>query len=67
MVVMTEETNTEESKKDFPLGKVKRIRKFKVLSNGFDIDLKISDMEGKTIFVIPAYAAGTFTSEDRIE
>jgi hypothetical protein len=52
---MTEESNTEESKKYFD--RPKRLRLF---SNELDIDTKLTDMQGNTIVVIPAGCSGTF-------
>ena len=52
---MTEESNTEATKKDFHKPMTARI-----FSNEFDIDIKVTDMQGNTILVIPAGVTGTF-------
>ena len=35
-------------------------KKVRIFSNGFDIDVKLTDMKGKTIITIPAGATGYF-------
>ena len=42
-----------------------RRKRFRVISNGLDIDTKLTDMKGNTIFVIPAGITGEFVEDNK--